>query len=55
MLIDKQIAFKSVSDMIYDTTGLSCAGIMSDDDILSLSNWDGYFPHPLFEIIAGRH
>lgn len=47
VLIDKQIAFKSVSDMIYDTTGLSCAGIMSDDDILSLSNWDGYFPHPL--------
>lgn len=46
-LIDKKIVFKPVNKIIFDTTGLSCCGIMTDEEILQYSNWSDYFPHPL--------
>ncbi len=43
----KQVVLKRIDNVIYDTTGLSCAGIMTDEDILSFSNLEDVFPHPL--------
>ena len=44
---DKEVVLKLVNDVIYDTTGLSCSGILKDDEILTLSDWVDWFPHPL--------
>lgn len=44
---NKSIVLKTVDDVIYDTTGLSCAGILTDEEILTLSVWSDFFPHPL--------
>lgn len=44
---NKSIVLKAVEDVIYDTTGLSCASILTDDEILTLSDWSDFFPHPL--------
>lgn len=44
---DKEVVLKLVKDVIYDTTGLSCSGILKDEEILSLSDWVDWFPHPL--------
>ncbi len=41
-----KIVYKKVEDIIYDTTGLSCTGLMPDEEILSRSEWSDYFPHP---------
>ncbi len=46
-IINKQIVLKPVSEIIYDTTGLSCSRIMTDAEILQYSNWSDHFPHPL--------
>lgn len=46
VVVNKSIVLKSVKDVIYDTTGLSCAGVLTDDEILSLSDWSDFFPHP---------
>lgn len=46
VLVDHHIQYKPVEDIIYDTTGLSSAGFLTDDEILSMSNWKDYFPHP---------
>ena len=44
---NKSIVLKPVEDVIYDTTGLSCSGILTDEEILTLSEWSDFFPHPL--------
>lgn len=44
---DKEVVLKLIKDIIYDTTGLSCASILKDDEILTLSDWGDWFPHPL--------
>jgi len=44
---NKSIVLKAVENVIYDTTGLSCSSIMTDDEILTLSEWSDFFPHPL--------
>lgn len=46
VLINKKLEFKSVEEIIYDTTGLSSAGFLTDEEILELSSWKDYFPHP---------
>lgn len=38
-----------IADVIYDTTGISEAGIMSDEEIINFIGWSEYvefFPHP---------
>lgn len=30
----------------YDTTGITCAGLMSDEELLRLTDWTDYFVHP---------
>lgn len=45
---NKSIVLKAVADVIYDTTGLSCSSILTDDEILTMSDWSDFFPHPLF-------
>ena len=47
VLVDHTIQMKPVEEIIFDTTGLSSAGIISDEDILSMSSWKDYFPHPM--------
>ena len=44
---NKSIVLKPVEDIIYDTTGLSCSGVLTDEEILTLSEWSDFFPHPL--------
>lgn len=44
---NKSIVLKPVEDVIYDTTGLSCSGVLTDEEILTLSEWSDFFPHPL--------
>lgn len=44
---NKSIILKPVEDVIYDTTGLSCSGVLTDEEILTLSEWSDFFPHPL--------
>lgn len=44
---NKSIVLKAVEDVIYDTTGLSCSSILTDDEILTMSDWSDFFPHPL--------
>lgn len=44
---NKSIVLKAVEDVIYDTTGLSCSSILTDEEILTMSNWTDFFPHPL--------
>lgn len=47
VVADKTIVLKPVADVIYDTTGFSCAGFLKDEEILSLCYWSDWFPHPL--------
>ena len=44
---NKSIVLKAVKYVIYDTTGLSCSSTLTDEEILTLSEWSDYFPHPL--------
>ena len=44
---NRSIVLKAVEDVIYDTTGLSCSSILTDDEILTMSDWSNFFPHPL--------
>nr|WP_288659947.1 hypothetical protein [uncultured Alistipes sp.] len=44
---NKSIVLKAVDDVIYDITGLSCSSILTDDEILTMSDWSDFFPHPL--------
>lgn len=53
VLEEGEVALKNISKIIYDSTGLSSSGIMSDEDILSFANgseWttcdDEFFAHP---------
>ncbi len=41
-----KVVQKLVSKVIYDTTGISEAGIMTDDEILNFAGWSDYFPVP---------
>lgn len=43
---DNKTVFKPIELVIYDTTGLSCSGMMTDEEILKLCQWRDYFPHP---------
>lgn len=44
---DSRLNYAKVSDVIYDTTGLSCSGLASDKEIFNISGWVDDFPHPL--------
>lgn len=44
---NKSIVLKAVEDVIYDTSGLSCSSILTDAEILTMSDWSDFFPHPL--------
>ena len=54
VLVDGQAQLKFISKIIYDTTGISKSGIMSDEELLSFvdghgtwtSNPDEFFAHP---------
>ena len=43
---DKEIIYKPVNEIIFDTIGISCSGVMTDEQILEFCAWSDYFPHP---------
>ena len=45
ILNGKKLEFHTLKEINYDTTGLTCAGFLSDEEILELIDWTDFFPH----------
>lgn len=44
--IDGKAVLKSLNEVNYDEIGITCAGIISDEKLLKITEWSDYFPHP---------
>ena len=43
---DGNTELMSVGEVNYDITGITCAGLMTDEELLELTDWSDYFVHP---------
>lgn len=41
-----ELDFVKINEVNYDTLGITCSNIISDEDILRITEWSDYFVHP---------
>mgnify|MGYP002624762702 CR=1 FL=1 len=42
---DDQMVLKPLDEVNYDETGITCTGLMSDDEVREYTEWSDFFPH----------
>ena len=42
---DGQMVLKSLDEVNYDETGITCSGLMTDDEVREYTEWRDFFPH----------
>ena len=42
---DGQMVLKPLDEVNYDETGITCTGLMTDDEVRDYTDWSDFFPH----------